>query len=183
MNIWGCFKGLGVLIASAIALFETDATAQIIPDTTLPNNSSIREQNRIRIIQGGTQAGSNLFHSFEEFSVPDATTAYFNNGLDIQNIITRVTGKSISNINGALKANANANLFLINPNGVIFGNSASLDIGGSFLVSTASSLNFADGSKFSVTDSQTTLLTVSVPTGLQFGTTAAPIYRFILADK
>jgi filamentous hemagglutinin family protein len=174
-TLWGWFKGLGVLISGAIGLFETCVTAQIIPDATLPNNSSIREQSRIGIIEGGTQAENNLFHSFKEFSVPGGTTAYFNNGLDIQNIITRVTGKSISNINGALKANASANIFLINPNGVIFGNSASLDIGGSFLVSTASSLNFADGSSFNATDSQTTLLTVSVPTGLQFGTTAAPI--------
>ncbi|MBD2531351.1 S-layer family protein [Nostoc flagelliforme FACHB-838] len=56
------------------------------------------------------------------------------------------------------------------------GPNASLNIGGSFIASTANSLNFADGAKFSVTDTQSTpLLTVSVPIGLQFGATAAPI--------
>lgn len=148
---------------------SSPAIAQVIPDPTLPVNSDTTTEGNTSIITGGTVAGGNLFHSFEQFSVPTGNVAYFNNALDIQNIISRVTGISASNIDGKLQANGGANLFLLNPRGIIFGRNAVLDIGGSFVASTASSLNFADG-KFSATPSQTTpLLSVNVPIGLQFG--------------
>ncbi|MCC5649794.1 filamentous hemagglutinin N-terminal domain-containing protein [Nostoc sp. XA013] len=168
-------------IAGVLTLFESFALAQIQKDGTLGSESSIItpkpiDGQPIDQIDGGAVRGTNLFHSFEQFSVPTGSTAHFNNATDIQNIISRVTGNSISNIDGILKANGTANLFLINPNGIVFGPNASLNIGGSFVASTASSLNFADGTKFSATSPQTTpLLTVSVPIGLQFGATAAPI--------
>ncbi len=170
------FDKVAVIIFVTIAFYTNDISAQIVPDATLPNNSRVASQENTKVIGGGTQLGNNLFHSFEQFSVPSDTTAYFNNTVNVENIITRITGKSISSINGKLRANGMANLLLINPNGIIFGENASLDIGGSFLTSTASSVNFADGTKFSATQPQTpSLLTISVPIGLQFGTTAATI--------
>ncbi len=168
-------------IAGVLTFFENFALAQIQKDGTLGSESSIItpkliDGQPIDQIDGGAVRGTNLFHSFDQFSVPTGRTAYFNNAIDIQNIISRVSGNSISNIDGILKANGAANLFLINPNGIVFGPNASLNIGGSFVASTASSLNFADGTKFSATSPQTTpLLTLSVPVGLQFGATAAPI--------
>ncbi len=156
----------------SLANIRLSASAQIIPDHTLPNNTIVTNDSATFNIDGGTRAGNNLFHSFEQFSLLTGQTASFNNPTDIQNIISRVTGSAISNIDGLIRTQGTANLFLINPNGIVFGASASLNIGGSFIASTANSIKFTDGSEFSATSLQAhPLLTVSTPLGLQYGPT------------
>jgi filamentous hemagglutinin family protein len=150
--------------------------AQITPDTSLGNESSQINPNvlinglQADQINGGAIRGSNLFHSFSEFNIKDGQRVYFTNPSGVFNILTRVTGKDASSIFGTLGVNGNANLFLINPNGILFGNNASLDMRGSFVGTTADSIKFGDGIFFSAKDNQNTpLLTVSTPIGLQFG--------------
>ncbi|HEY9907403.1 MAG TPA: filamentous hemagglutinin N-terminal domain-containing protein, partial [Thermosynechococcaceae cyanobacterium] len=160
-----------VLVSTIAPLtFCLSAQAQIVPDNTLPVSSSVAPGCVRCTIEGGTVRGANLFHSLREFSIPTGGAAWFNNGPTIQTILTRVTGNSISNIDGLLKTNGTASLFLLNPNGISFGANARLEIGGSFLASTASSFRFADGTEFSATNPQAPpLLAVNLTPGLQFG--------------
>jgi filamentous hemagglutinin family protein len=123
------------------------------------------------LIEGGATRGVNLFHSFSEFNVGEMQQVYFANPTGIETIFSRVTGDNASNILGTLGVNGAANLFLLNPNGIIFGENAQLDIRGSFIASTANRFMFPDGSEFSATNPQTPpLLTINVPMGLQYGT-------------
>lgn len=169
-----------LILASAtlgFSLYSLPNYAQINSDNTV--NTRINKIGDRQVISGGKKVGTNLFHSFSQFSVPNNITVHFDNDFAIKNIFSRVTGGGISEINGAIKANGNASLFLLNPAGIIFGANAQLNLGGSFIATTANSIIFADGIEFSANSSLAQpLLTVSIPIGLQYGTAPGKIRSF-----
>jgi filamentous hemagglutinin family protein len=135
-------------IAIALPIFfwgnDTFAQSNIVPDKTLGSENSQVIRNfggrQVELIEGGARREANLFHSFREFNIDEGRGAYFTNPNGVQNILSRVTGTNPSNILGTLGVLGNANLFLINPNGIIFGQNASLDVKGSFVATTANAI-------------------------------------------
>ncbi len=96
-------------------------------------------------ISGGKQAGSNLFHSFDQFGLSQGQTANFQSNPSISNILGRVVGGNASVINGLIQVSgANSNLYLVNPAGIIFGPNASLNVPGSFTATTATGIQVGD---------------------------------------
>ncbi|WP_299416054.1 filamentous hemagglutinin N-terminal domain-containing protein [Acaryochloris sp. IP29b_bin.148] len=151
-------------------------SAQIIPDSTLKNTTITSKTGSITTIDGGSQIGVDLFHSFSSLNSKRNEVIYFNNKNSIINIFARVTGKSSSNIDGKIRSNGTANLFLINPNGIIFGPNSSLDIGGSFLATTADGIKFNDGYIYSSSKKNIEpLLAIRNPIELLFSLESASI--------
>ena len=156
-----CLYTLGILFASG-----RGSVAQVTSDNTV--GTQVNVSGNVSEITGGETRGSNLFHSFQDFSVPTNNEAFFNNSNDISNIFSRVTGGNVSNIDGAIRANGSASLFLINPAGIIFGENATLNLGGSFYGSTADSILFEEGEFSAANPDAEPLLTIDAPIGFNF---------------
>lgn len=149
--IWRSAIASFVLTCGTVILWSDRATAQILPDATLGGqNSVITTTGATDEISGGLTRGTALFHSFQEFNVENGRAAFFVNPVGIENILGRVTGGNPSTILGTLGViGGNANLFLINPNGIVFGVDASLSLNGSFVGTTANGIGLANGDAFS----------------------------------
>nr|MDJ0647247.1 filamentous hemagglutinin N-terminal domain-containing protein [Xenococcaceae cyanobacterium MO_188.B19] len=160
---------ISFLTAITPFLLNNSASAQLIPDQSLGNESSVvNSTNNLLQVDGGATRGNNLFHSFREFNVNTNQEVFFNNGINIESIFTRVTGGNISNIDGLISNVGQADLFILNPAGIVFGENAQLNIGGSFFATTAESILFADNTEFSTNDvNNKSLLTVTAPIGLR----------------
>ncbi|NER99913.1 MAG: filamentous hemagglutinin N-terminal domain-containing protein, partial [Symploca sp. SIO1B1] len=158
---WQLALALVVGISGVVSSLGNRALAQsnIVPDGTLPvgeNSNVIPLQNLpIELITNGAQRGQNLFHSFLEFNVaPDRGAYFFSPDPAIQNILARVTGANPSQIMGTLGTvgDSQPNLFLINPNGIIFGEDSKLDVGGSFVATTANAIGLGDTGRFDASE-------------------------------
>jgi filamentous hemagglutinin family protein len=174
---WRIVGAIALMGGCAIANFPNRSLAQsnIVPDATLGAERSFVVPSinglPVEAIAGGAQRGQNLFHSFEEFNVSGGRGAYFfSPNAAIQNILARVTGSNRSEILGTLGTfgNSTPNLFLINPNGIIFGRGAKLDVGGSFVATTANALRLGETGLFSASEPETTTLLAINPNALFF---------------
>ncbi|MEM9218501.1 MAG: filamentous hemagglutinin N-terminal domain-containing protein [Cyanobacteria bacterium P01_F01_bin.150] len=160
---------VGITVAMGVCCHGV-AFGQVMPDTTLGvEASTVIPQTDRHLIQGGAPRGDNLFHSFQDFNVGTAEAVYFANPAGINRILSRVTGPNPSNILGVLGVEGTADLFLLNPQGIIFGPESQLDIAGSFIATTANSIQL-DGYEFNATaTSSLPLLTINVSPGVQYG--------------
>ncbi len=169
------------IAVSGMLLGWTSWAAQSKPvaDNTLGNENSIvvpvDSNTPGDRIDGGARRGDNLFHSFQQFNVDAGQSAYFSDP-GVNNIITRVTGGTSSQIDGVLGVIGNANLFLINPSGIIFGANASLDVGGAFTATTANAIAFNNQGNFSATNPTAVPLLTVQPSAFLFNQiNSAPI--------
>lgn len=171
-------SGLFLFVSCSLSLTFAQVSTSIVADSTLPSGSnSIVPSNNGRIdISGGLSVGSNLFHSFSDFQVGSGDSANFLSR-GASNILSRVTGNNPSNIFGTIgvdigEANqSNANLFFLNPNGVVFGPNASLDLNGSFHVSTADQILLGEGNTgglFSALNPSADILSSAPPSAFGF---------------
>ena len=165
MTLTGCL---------AIASWENDALAQVTPDETLGTQNSVVTPN-VSIngtladrIDGGATRGANLFHSFEQFNIGEGQRVYFVNPVGIENILTRVTGTEPSALLGILGVDGRANLFFLNPNGIIFGEKGLLDVQGSFVATTANTIQFGNQGFFSGSTPEIPQLLTVNPSALFF---------------
>ncbi len=178
-------RRLGAAVAAACALQVPGGVAQIATDGTVGGPGNLGNP---QILSGaGSTApvaigealgsrpggGANLFHSFSDFNVNTGQTVTFTGSAGIAQILSRVTGANASSIDGTLASTIDgADLWLLNPNGVVFGENASLDLLGSLRATTADYIELADGLQYGATTAlppdPNTLLTVASPTAFGF---------------
>ena len=138
----------GLLLAVA-CIFSPFAYSEVTLDGSMGTTGSLAGPDYQITEDLGQRAGGNLFHSFGQFNINSAESATFSGSVGIKNVISRVTGGQTSTIDGAFRSTIpGANVYFLNPSGVIFGENATLDVQGSFHASTADYLKFKDGVKF-----------------------------------
>ncbi|MDP9199497.1 MAG: filamentous hemagglutinin N-terminal domain-containing protein, partial [Pseudomonadota bacterium] len=149
----------------------TNSSAQIVTDGSLGPGGALVGPDFVIGEALGTRLGSNLFHSFADFNVQTGQSATFTSNFlgPTSNVISRVTGGNASVIDGLLRSDiVGADFWLINPNGLVFGENAVLDVPAGFHASTADLLELADGGEFRATDPNASSLTIAPPSAFGF---------------
>lgn len=163
------FTAMAGLAAWLGAAMPVAVQAQITVDGTLSPAHALVGPNYAITPDLGRQLGSNLFHSFGLFNLNTGESATFSGPNSVANIIARVTGGSVSLIDGTIASSIpGANLFLINPAGLVFGPNAQLQVSGAFHAATAHYLRFGDGATFSATTPSGSGLTTAAPQAFGF---------------
>ncbi len=136
--------------------------AQVSLDGTLGRSGALPGPDYLIGADLGQQHGGNLFHSFQDFNLQSFESATFSGPNSVNNVISRVTGGNPSNIDGLLRSTIpNADMYFLNPYGIMFGPNAKLDVQGSFHASTADYLRLQDGGQFNARLPGNSLLTVA----------------------
>jgi filamentous hemagglutinin family protein len=161
---------LGALAAALLAGTASGATrADVATDGTLGRKVKLTGRNVEVGADLGRIRGKNLFHSFERFGVPTKSKVTFTGPGGLDNVVSRVTGGEPSSIDGTLASRVpGADVYLVNPSGIVFGPDARLDVPGSFHASTADELRFGDGVAFSASNPGRGGLSVASPEAFGF---------------
>jgi len=149
------------ILAIPILVNSLGANAEVTLDGSLGRNGALPGPNYLIGADLGQQRGGNLFHSFQDFNLNRFESATFSGPNSLNNIISRVTGGNPSNIDGLIRSTVPADMYFLNPNGIMFGPNARLDVQGSFHVSTADYLRLADGGRFDARNPSQSLLTIA----------------------
>ena len=149
------------LLAIPILASSLGANAEVTLDGTLGRGGALPGPNYLIGADLGRQHGGNLFHSFKDFNLNRLESATFSGPNSLNNIISRVTGGNPSNIDGLIRSAIPADMYFLNPNGIMFGPNAQLDVQGSFHASTADYLRLGENGRFDARLPSDSLLTVA----------------------
>jgi filamentous hemagglutinin family protein len=143
--------------------------AEVVTDGSVGPAQSLSGPDYLVADNIGTTVGQNLFHSFQAFSIFQGESATFTGPDHIANVISRVTGGGESMIDGILRSRVGqADFFFINPDGIVFGENAQIDVPGAFHAGTADELRFGDGAVFSASDPDASALSIAQPEAFGF---------------
>ncbi|MDM8559436.1 filamentous hemagglutinin N-terminal domain-containing protein [Candidatus Parabeggiatoa sp. HSG14] len=157
------------LMAVGLSTLSTFVNAGVVLDGTLGTSATLQGPHFAIEAAFGQQVGTNLFHSFESFNLNSNESATFTGPVNISNIISRVTGGESSSIDGLLSSKiTNADIYFINPAGVIFGSNAKINLPGSLYVSSGDYLKLGENGRFDATEPDNSLLAVAPPSAFGF---------------